>query len=99
MDAIQRAVVGPQVEIVEQRAARRQILRDRSPLASRTQNTHDAVHQFPHIDVPPVAAAFGRRNQSFDVRPLVAVRSLGYRRWCGHNACGSSASTSATLLE
>ena len=34
MDAIQRAIVSPQVEIIEQRAARWQILRDRSPLAS-----------------------------------------------------------------
>lgn len=65
------SIVGPQVEIVEQRAARRQILRDRTPPASRTQNIHDAVHHFPHIHVPPVAAAFGRWNQSFDVRPLV----------------------------
>jgi aspartate/glutamate racemase len=31
MDAIQRAVVAPQVEIVEKCAARRQIFRDRRP--------------------------------------------------------------------
>src|SRR5947209_20330006 len=44
MDAIQRAVVAPQVEIVEKCAAWWQIFRDRTPLASRAQNIHDPVH-------------------------------------------------------
>ena len=70
MDAIERAVVAPQVEIIEKRAAWRQILRDRSPLASRTQHIHDPVHHFAHVDVPSIAAAPGRWNQQFDVRPF-----------------------------
>src|SRR5260221_14540800 len=44
MDAIQRAVPAPQVEIVEQRAARRRVFRDRPPLTSRAQNIHDPIH-------------------------------------------------------
>src|SRR5438128_1405254 len=51
MDGIQRAVVAPQVEIVEKCAARRQIFRDRTPLASRAQNVHDPVHHFAHLDM------------------------------------------------
>jgi hypothetical protein len=35
MDAIERAVVAPQIKIVEKRAAWRQIFRNRPPLASR----------------------------------------------------------------
>ena len=69
MDAIQRAVPAPQVEIVEQRAARRQVFRDRPPLASRAQHIHDPVHHFAHVDVALVAAALGRRNQRLDMRP------------------------------
>ena len=38
MNAIERPVVAPQVEIVVHRAAWRQVFRDRPPLASRAQN-------------------------------------------------------------
>jgi hypothetical protein len=71
MDAIQRAVVAPQVEIVEKCAARRQIFRDRTPLASRAQNIHDPVHHFAHLDMALVAAALGGRDQWFDMRPFI----------------------------
>src|SRR5258706_4886713 len=71
MDAIQRAVVAPQVEIVEKCAARRQVFRDRTPLASRAQNIHDPVHHFAHLDMALVAAAFGGRDQWFDIRPFI----------------------------
>src|SRR5438309_175326 len=71
MDAIQRAVVTPQVEIVEKCAARRQIFRDRTPLASRAQNIHDPVHHFAHLDMALVAAALGGRDQWFDMRPFI----------------------------
>ena len=62
MDAIQRAVPTPQIEIVEQRALRRQVFRDCPPLATRAQDIHDPVHHFAHLDVAPVAAALGRRD-------------------------------------
>src|SRR5438128_8320696 len=70
MDAIQRAVVAPQVEIVEKCAAWRQIFRDRTPLASRAQNIHDPLHHFAHLDMALVAAALGGRDQWFDMRPF-----------------------------
>src|SRR5262249_16323584 len=69
MLTIQRAVVAPQVEIIEKCAARRQIFRDRTPLASRAQNIHDPVHHFAHLDMALVAAALGGRDQWFDMRP------------------------------
>src|SRR4029453_4308923 len=71
MDAIQRAVVAPQVEIVEQCAAWRQVFRDRTPLASRAQNIHNPVHHFAHLDMALVAAALGGRDQWFDMRPFI----------------------------
>src|SRR6516162_2519129 len=78
MDAIQRAVVAPQVEIVEKCAARRQIFRDRTPLASRAQN------MIPFITsrtstwrlLPPRLA--GGINGSTCAHSS-SVRSLGYR--------------------
>ena len=57
MDAIERAVVAPQVKIIEQRRARRQVLRDRPPLASRAQDIHDPVHHLPHVDAAPCRRA------------------------------------------
>ena len=71
MDAIERAVVAPQIEIVVHRAAWRQVFRNRPPLASRAQNIHDPIHHFAHVDVALVAAVPGRRNQRFNKRPLV----------------------------
>ena len=71
MDPIERAVVAPQVKIVVHRAARRQVFRDRPPLASCAQNIHDPVHYFAHIDVALVAAALGRWNQRFNQCPFI----------------------------
>src|SRR5258708_17418275 len=79
MDAIQRAVVAPQVEIVEKCAARRQVFRDRTPLASRAQ-----VYMIPFITsrtstwrlLPPRLA--GGINGSTYAHSS-SVRSLGYR--------------------
>src|SRR5436305_4519013 len=70
MNAIERPVVAPQVEIVVHRAAWRQVFRDRPPLASRAQNIHYPIHHFAHIDVALVAAAPGRRDQRFNMRPF-----------------------------
>jgi hypothetical protein len=36
--AVERAVIAPEIEIIMERRARRQILRNRSPLAARAQN-------------------------------------------------------------
>ena len=40
MNALQRAVPTPQIEVVEQRATRRKVFRDRAPLTARAQNIH-----------------------------------------------------------
>lgn len=71
MDAFQRAVPAPEIKIVEQRAARRKVFRDRPPLATRAQDIHDAVHHFPQIDTASVAAALGRWNQRRNERPVL----------------------------
>lgn len=71
MDAIERAVIAPQIKIVEKRAAWRQIFRNRPPLASRAQHIHDPVHHFPHVDVALVAATPGRWDQRLHMRPFV----------------------------
>src|SRR2546429_9621323 len=71
MDAIQRAVVAPQVEIVEQCAAWWQVFRDRTPLASRAQNIHNPVHPFAQLDMALVATPLRGRDQRFDMRPFI----------------------------
>src|SRR3981081_2521948 len=62
MDAIERAVPSPQVKIVVHRAARRQVLRDRSPLATGAQHIHQAIDHLAHIARALVAASLGWRN-------------------------------------
>ena len=99
MDAIERAVVAPQIEVVEQRAPRRQIFWDRPPLASRAQNIHHPIHHFAHVDVALVAAALGRRDQRFNQRPFIRLDRSDIAMRCGRNVRGSSPSTSVTLLE
>ena len=71
MDAIERAVVAPQIKIVEKRAAWRQIFRTRPPLASRAQHIHDPVHHLAHVNVALVATAPGRWDQRLNMRPFV----------------------------
>src|SRR5258708_6349952 len=77
MHAIQSAVPTPQVEIVKQRATRRQILRDRAPLASRAQNVHDPVHHLTDVNAALVPSDLGRWNQCLDMRPLVVSQVAG----------------------
>src|SRR4029077_357939 len=71
VDAIQRAVVAPQVEIIKKRAARWQGLRDCTPLASRAQDIHDPVYHFAHVDEAVDAAALAWRDQQLDKRPFI----------------------------
>src|SRR6266404_4363125 len=59
MDAIERAVPSPQVKITVHRAARRQILRDRSPLATAAQHIHQTIDHLTHIHRALVAASLG----------------------------------------
>lgn len=67
MDAIERALPGPQIEIIEQRAARRQALRHVAPLAACAQHVHLAVDEFTHIYCPLAPAPLGRWRQLRDM--------------------------------
>src|ERR1700712_1912196 len=77
VDAIERAVVGPAAEIVVHRAARRQILRQRSPLAAGAQDVHQTVDNSALVDRALVAAAFGGWDQRLDPVPLVVGQVAG----------------------
>ena len=68
--AIERAVIAPQIEIIMERRARRQILRNRPPLAARAQDIHQPVDHFALIDMATVAPASGRRDQRRNMRPF-----------------------------
>jgi len=71
MDAIERSIVGPQIEIAIDRALGRQILRDGAPLATGRENIHQAVHDIANVDPALPAAPSSGWNQRFDVRPFV----------------------------
>src|SRR5262249_16756414 len=90
MDAIQRAVIAPQVEIVEKCAARRQIFRDRTPLASRSS-----------LRAPRHGACCRRAWRAGSmVRHAPIHRRSGHSDiaiCCGRNVRGSSPSTSVPL--
>jgi hypothetical protein len=70
VDALERAVPCPQIKIVEQRAARRQVLRHIAPLAPRAQDIHDAVDDFAKVDGTLATPALGRWDQRRDMRPF-----------------------------
>src|SRR6202035_2056285 len=56
VDSSQRAVIGPQIEVAVDRAFRRQVFRDRTPLTAGRENVHETVHHLPH-DHRTLAAA------------------------------------------
>ena len=70
MDAVQRAVIVPTVEIVVDRAARRQVLRQRRPLTARAEDIHDPVDDLAHIDLAVSPAVLGGWDEWFD-EPLL----------------------------
>jgi hypothetical protein len=71
MDALQRTVPLPQLQIVMQGAARWQVLRDRPPLASSAEDVHQPVDHLAHVNRALVAAAPGGRDQRHHVRPFL----------------------------
>ena len=75
VDLRQRAVVVPKIQIVVQRALRRQILRDIAPLAAGAEHIHDPVDELPLILLPLTAATLGGGDQWRDERPFV-VRQI-----------------------
>ena len=68
--SLQRAIPVPQLEVVMDRAARRQILRQSAPLASRGKQVKDAVHNLTDIHPAMPARTLLRRDQRFDQRPF-----------------------------
>src|ERR1700686_2308511 len=70
MNPLQRAVPTPQVEIVVDRAFRRQVLRQCAPLAPGRQGVEDAVQHLAHIDRALAPAALGGRDQRRDQGPF-----------------------------
>src|SRR3954447_15619703 len=71
VNAPERAVVVPSVEVVVQGAARRRVLGDRGPLAARAQDVHEAVGHLAQVDRPLVVAALGGRDQWGNQRPFL----------------------------
>src|SRR4051812_14067230 len=84
VNAPERAVVVPSVEVVGQGAARRQVLGDRGPLAARAQDVHEAVGHLAQVDRPLVAAALGGRDQWCNQRPFL----VGQVTWVAQLATG-----------
>jgi len=70
MDAPQRAVPVPALKVFVQRAARRQVTRDRAPLAARAENVEQALQYSAFIDRAFVPAALRGRDQRRNQRPL-----------------------------
>ena len=70
MDAIERSIPIPKVEIAMHRAARRQVFGKSPPLATGGKNIHHAVHDIAHDDRSFAAAALCWRDHGFDQRPF-----------------------------
>ena len=71
VDSFQCAVIRPQIEVVVDRAFRRQVFRDRAPLTAGRENVHEAVHHLPHDHRALAAASLARRDQRFNQPPFV----------------------------
>src|SRR6202035_3414185 len=74
MDPLQRAVPIPQHEVGMRGAFRRQILRQRLPLAARREHIEDRVQNFADVHFAPTPTAFGRRHRRFDQRPSAVAQ-------------------------
>src|SRR4029077_11222422 len=74
VDSFQRAVPIPQHEIRMRGALRRQILRQRLPLAARREHIEDRVQNFADVHLAPTPTAFGRWYRRFDQRPLAVAQ-------------------------
>jgi hypothetical protein len=66
MVTLQRPIVVPAIEIAMDRATRRMIPRDVTPLAPSAKDVHDTIDNFTDIHRPFVVASFGRGDQRRD---------------------------------
>ncbi len=72
MDALQRAIPGPQVEIGPHCALRGQVFGQRLPLAAGPQDVENSVQNLAHINRALAAAVLGRWDHGLDNRPFGA---------------------------
>ena len=70
VDALQCAVIGPQIKIIVDRALRWQVFRHRTPLTASRQNVHEAVHYLAHDHRALAATGLARWDQQFDQLPF-----------------------------
>src|SRR6516165_10156276 len=70
MDAIERAVPAPQIEIIVQGRAWRQVFWNRAPLAARAQDVHQTVSNLAQVHRALITTRLGRREAWLDQRPL-----------------------------
>jgi hypothetical protein len=70
MDAVERAVPTPQIEIIVQGRAWRQVFRDRAPLAARAQDVHQTVGDLAQVHRALITAQLGRRDMQLDQCPF-----------------------------
>src|SRR4051794_12422710 len=75
VNALERSVPIPQVEVLPDGAARRQVLRQRLPLAPRPEHIEDPVEDLTNVHRSRAAAALGRTDQRSDQRPF-GVRQI-----------------------
>ena len=71
MDPRQCPVVLPALKVAVQSTPGRQVFWDIAPLAAGAEHIHDAIDDFPDIDLPIASPMFGGRDLSFNVRPLL----------------------------
>ena len=77
MDACQRPVPVPQIEILVHRRLRRKVLGQGAPLAAGRQQIENRVQHLAHIHRARTAATLGRRDRRFDQRPL-RIRQIAW---------------------
>src|ERR1700687_2572293 len=71
MNTIQRPIVMPQAEVVVHRTARRQVLRKVTPLASRAQHVHHAIHHRAYVNTSLPTPALARRDERANKPPFI----------------------------
>src|SRR3954454_2137024 len=71
MNAIERAVPAPELEVVVHRRARRQVFGDSPPLAACAQDVHQPVHPLAHVHRDLVAATFARPDERLRMAPFL----------------------------
>jgi len=71
MDPRQCPVVLPALKVAVQSTPGRQVFWDIAPLAAGAEHIHDAIDDFPDINLPIASPMFGGRDLSFNVRPFL----------------------------